>query len=341
MPDPSLRPVGRWLALWSAMLVCLVVIGGITRLTESGLSITEWKPVTGVIPPLSHEAWEAEFARYQQIPEYQLHAGTMTLGDFQRIYFWEYLHRLWARLLGLAFALPFAWFVARRQVQGPLARRLGLLLVLLAAQGALGWYMVRSGLVDRTDVSQYRLAAHLGLALVLYAAAVWQAADLLVGRAVTPAPRSAVRWTTALVALIAVTITAGAFVAGLDAGRAWNTFPGMGGAFVPPGYTAMEPLWRNWSENPAAVQFHHRWLGIATWVAAVGLWVGLAQMKEVPSRARRWAVVTAAIATAQAGLGIATLLLAAPVPLAALHQFGAVMLLTGALLTLQAVRPQG
>jgi cytochrome c oxidase assembly protein subunit 15 len=341
MPDPKLRPVGRWLALWAAMLVCLVVIGGVTRLTESGLSITEWKPVTGVIPPLSHGAWEAEFARYQQIPEYQLHAGTMTLGDFQRIYFWEYLHRLWARLLGLAFALPLAWFVARRQVQGPLARRLGGLLVLLGAQGALGWYMVRSGLVDRTDVSQYRLAAHLGLALLLYAAAVWLAADLLVGRAESPAPRRAVRWATTMVALIAVTITAGAFVAGLDAGRAWNTFPGMGGAFVPPGYGQMTPLWRNWFENPAAVQFHHRWLGIVTFLSAVGLWAGLARTEGVAPRARRWGAATAAMATAQAGLGIATLLLAVPIPLAALHQFGAVMLLTGALLTLQAVRPQG
>ena len=341
MPDPTLRPVGRWLALWAAMLVCLVVIGGVTRLTESGLSITEWKPVTGVIPPLSHEAWEAEFARYQQIPEYQLHAGTMTLGDFQRIYFWEYLHRLWARLLGLAFALPLAWFVVRGRVRGPLARRLGMLLVLLGAQGALGWYMVRSGLVDRTDVSQYRLAAHLGLALVLYAAAVWLAADLLVGRTESPPPRRAVRWATAMVALIAVTITAGAFVAGLDAGHAWNTFPGMGGGFVPPGYGRMEPFWRNWFEDPAAVQFHHRWLGIVTFLAAVALWAGLARAEGVAPRARRWGATTAAIATIQAGLGIGTLLLAVPIPLAALHQFGAVMLLTGALLTLQAVRPQG
>lgn len=341
MPDPTLRPVGRWLALWAAMLVCLVVIGGVTRLTESGLSITEWKPVTGVIPPLTHEAWEAEFARYQQIPEYQLHAGTMTLGDFQRIYFWEYLHRLWARLLGLAFALPLAWFGVQGRVRGALARRLGVLLVLLGAQGALGWYMVRSGLVDRTDVSQYRLAAHLGLALVLYAAAVWLAADLLVGRAESPAPPRAVRWATAMVALIAVTIIAGAFVAGLDAGRAWNTFPAMGGAFVPPGYGQMAPLWRNWFENPAAVQFHHRWLGIVTFLSALGLWIGLARVEGVAPRARRWGASTAAVASAQAGLGIATLLLAVPIPLAAVHQFGAVMLLTGALLTLQALRPQG
>ncbi len=341
MPDPSLRPVGRWLAIWSAMLVLLVIIGGVTRLTESGLSITEWKPVTGVVPPLTHEAWEGEFQRYQQIPEYQLHAGTMTLGAFQRIYFWEYLHRLWARLLGAAFAFPLIWFVVRRQVRGALARRLATLLVLLGAQGALGWYMVSSGLVDRTDVSQYRLAAHLGLALLLYAAAVWTSAELLVGPPEGKVPRGAVRGATAFVGLAFLTIIAGAFVAGLDAGRAWNTFPLMGGTVVPMGYGQLEPAWRNIFENPAAVQFHHRVLGISTLVAALLLWRAFARNPEVPVRARRWAARTAGIALLQAALGIGTLLLAVPIPLAAVHQFGAVMLLTGALLTPQAARPQG
>lgn len=323
------------------MLVALVVIGGVTRLTESGLSITEWKPVSGVVPPLTHEAWEAEFARYRQIPEYQLQGAAMTLGDFQRIYFWEYLHRLWARLLGLAFAIPLAWFVIRGEVRGRLARQLGMLLLLLGAQGALGWYMVRSGLVDRVDVSQYRLAAHLGLALIIYAWALWLAAGIL---APAPAPavaRGAGRWSSALTAYVFLTIIAGAFVAGLDAGHAWNTFPLMGGSFVPGGYGQLTPGWVNAFENPAAVQFHHRWLGISAVLGAIAFWAMLRRRTEVPLRARRLAGGTALVAVAQALLGISTLLLVVPVPLAALHQFGAVMLLTCSVLTLQALRPQG
>jgi cytochrome c oxidase assembly protein subunit 15 len=339
--DSSLRPVGRWLALWCAMLVALVVIGGVTRLTESGLSITEWKPVTGIVPPLTHEAWEAEFARYQQIPEYRLQGSSMTLGDFQRIYFWEYLHRLWARLLGVAFALPLAWFIIRGQVRGRLAGQLGALLLLLGAQGALGWYMVRSGLVDRVDVSQYRLAAHLGLALVIYGWALWLAARILAPTGHPLATRASLRWSAGLTAFVFLTIIAGAFVAGLDAGHAWNTFPLMGGSFLPGGYGQLTPAWLNAFENPAAVQFHHRWLGIGAVLGAVAFWAWLRGDAHATPRARRLAGGTALVAVGQALLGISTLLLAVPIPLAAAHQFGAVMLLTFAVLTLQALRPQG
>jgi cytochrome c oxidase assembly protein subunit 15 len=340
------RTIGLWLALWAAMVLLTVVIGGITRLTESGLSITEWKPVSGVLPPLSATDWEAEFSRYRQIPEYQVHNTGMTLAGFKQIYLVEYVHRLWARLVGLAFAVPFLVFSARRMLDGPLARRLGLLLVLLALQGAMGWYMVKSGLTLRTDVSQYRLAAHLGLALVIYVITVWTAADLLsggqsasrsVGTPVRPSdPPTAwggLRWVAAgFAAYVFITILSGAFVAGLDAGKTWNTFPLMGGSVVPPGYGALSPWYLNLFENPAAVQFHHRLLGVGVLFGAFALWA--AGRRSAPASAQRPLAALALLAMAQAGLGVATLLLRVPIPIAALHQAGAVLVLTAAVLAL-------
>lgn len=322
------------------MLVGLIVIGGITRLTESGLSITEWRPVTGVLPPLTHAAWETEFAKYQQIPEYRVLNAGMSLGEFQRIYFWEYLHRLWARLLGLSFALPFAWFVVKRQVDAALARRLLLILVLVSAQGALGWYMVRSGLVDRVDVSQYRLAAHLGLAFLIYALALWTSSDILAppgGRGDRRVARSAAWYA----GFICLTILAGAFVAGLDAGRSWNTFPLMGGRLIPAGYGQLAPGWRNLFENPATAQFHHRWLGILAVVGAVALWNATRRSPALGARERVIAGWLAGSAGVQALVGISTLLLSVPIAVAALHQLGAVILFTLALLLHHAVRPAG
>jgi heme a synthase len=322
------------------MLVALVVIGGITRLTESGLSITEWKPVTGILPPLSREAWEEEFMRYRQIPEYRTLDAGMTLGDFQRIYFWEYLHRLWARLLGLAFAAPFLWFVVKGEARGALARRLLLILVLVGAQGALGWFMVRSGLVDRVDVSQYRLAAHLGLALVIYALALWTAAGILIPND-GAGDRKVGHLAATYAGYVFLTILAGAFVAGLDAGRGWNTFPLMEGSFLPAGYGQLTPGWRNLFENPAAVQFHHRWLGVAAVGGAMALWIMVRRSATASARTRVFAGWLAGMAGLQALLGISTLVLAVPVPVAALHQLGAVILLTLALLVAHACRPSG
>jgi cytochrome c oxidase assembly protein subunit 15 len=335
MQSASLRPVGLWLAAWAAMVLLTVVIGGITRLTESGLSITEWRPVSGTLPPLSAADWEAEFSRYRQIPEYRLHNADMTLAGFKRIYLVEYVHRLWARLVGLAFAVPFLVLVATRMVSGPLARRLALLLVLLALQGAMGWYMVQSGLTVRTDVSQYRLAAHLGLALVIYVITVWTAADLLgVGQAdgrTAGQAESALRRVVAGFAFyVFLTILSGAFVAGLDAGKTWNTFPLMGGRFIPPGYGALTPWYLNLFENPAAVQFHHRMLGLSVLLGSLVLWrMG---RRIAPFASRRALGALALLALAQAGLGVATLLLAVPIPIAALHQAGAVLVLTAAVL---------
>ncbi|HWA40624.1 MAG TPA: COX15/CtaA family protein [Gemmatimonadales bacterium] len=336
-PTPN-RPVALWLYAWCALLVGLVVIGGITRLTESGLSITEWKPVTGILPPLTHAAWEEEFAKYRQIPEYREKNAGMTLPQFQRIFFWEYLHRLWARLLGLAFALPLAWFIVTKRVDRRLAGRLGLILLLVGAQGALGWYMVASGLVDRVDVSQYRLAAHLGLALLIYALALWTGAGLWRSPGTAGDPRVA-RPAAFFAAYVFLTIVAGAFVAGLDAGRAWNTFPLMGGSFVPAGYGQLLPAWRNAFDNPAAVQFHHRWLGIGAGLGALAL--AFWSRRSPAEKVRHWAWVVAGAAGLQVALGLLTLLLMVPIPVAALHQLGAVILLTSALLLAHASRAQG
>jgi cytochrome c oxidase assembly protein subunit 15 len=344
METPSLsanRRVGRWLALWAASVLLLVLIGGATRLTESGLSITEWRPVTGVVPPLDRAAWEAEFARYRQIPEYQRLNRGMSLDQFQVIYLWEFTHRLWARLVGLAFALPFLFFLWRKELAGALARRLGALLVLLGLQGAMGWYMVQSGLTQRTDVSQYRLAAHLALALVIYGAAVWTAAELLGfgngprggGAVANVGPRRLRRLSAGFVAFVFLTIISGAFVAGLDAGRAWNTFPLMGGAVVPPGYSALSPWYLNLFENAAAVQFHHRLLGMATALGAVLLWRA-SRREALAQRGRTAYAALPLVALLQMGLGVLTLRLGVPVPVAVLHQLGAVLLLTAALLAL-------
>ncbi len=338
MPPESRRRIGTWLALWAAMVLLLVLIGGATRLTESGLSITEWKPVTGVLPPLDRAAWESEFTRYQQIPEYQQLNVGMSLAEFQVIYLWEFSHRLWARLVGLALALPLAFFLWRRDVRGPLAWRIGGILLLTGLQGAMGWYMVKSGLTVRTDVSQYRLAAHLALALVVYALAVWTSAELLgAGRreaALDPQADARLRRRTAWFAgLVSFTIISGAFVAGLDAGRAWNTFPYMGGQLVPPGYGALSPWYLNAFENIAAVQFHHRVLGLTVALLSVLLWRS-SKGVALPDGARRWFAALAIIAAVQVGLGITTLLLRVPVSAGVLHQLGAVLVLTAALLAL-------
>jgi heme a synthase len=326
----SPRPVAIWLLICCAMIVAMVIIGGVTRLTESGLSITEWKPVAGALPPLSDSEWQTEFEKYQQIPEYRERNADMTLADYKAIFWWEYVHRLWGRLIGAAFLLPFLAFVALGQVRGALAWRLGGIFVLGGLQGALGWYMVQSGLADRVDVSPYRLTAHLGLALLIYAATLWTALDLL--RPPT-AGRIADRRALALAGFVFLTMMSGGFVAGNDAGLIYNTFPLMDGQLVAPGYLDNDPWWTNFFENPAAVQFDHRVLGISTVVLTLFYW----------ARARYHAIgstvhAVPAAALLQAALGISTLLLVVPIPLAALHQAGAVTLFTVALLAAQAGR---
>ena len=336
-PDAD-RPIALWLLLCCAMIFAMVVIGGITRLTESGLSITEWQPVTGVLPPLGAAQWQAEFDKYKAIPQYRAIHAEMTLADFKFIFFWEYLHRLWGRLIGVAFAVPFLYFLLRGRIDWRLAPRLAGLLVLGGLQGVLGWYMVKSGLADRIEVSQYRLAAHLIAAVIIYIAILWVALDLLAPPTALRDPRRhRLRRGAALVLLMAlVTMAAGAFVAGLRAGYIYNTFPLMGGGWVPGEYGELAPWYRNWFENPAAAQFDHRLLAESTWLAVLLLWA-FGRRAAAAHRARLALDALLLAASLQAALGIATLLLVVPLPLAVAHQAGAMLLVTAAVVTLHAL----
>jgi heme a synthase len=279
------RAVGIWLLICCAILFALVMVGGATRLTGSGLSIVDWRPVTGVVPPLSEQAWLAELDRYRQSPEYQLVNRGMSLGEFKAIYWWEWGHRFLARLLGLGFALPLAWFWLRRRVPQSLKLPLLGILALGALQGWLGWFMVQSGLVDVPRVSPYRLAAHLGLALVIYAAMFWLALKCLWPPRAAPPRAPGRRGAGAVLALLVVTIVSGAFVAGLRAGYLYNTFPLMGGYWLPPGLFHLEPAWLNFFENPVTAQFTHRVLGVSTLALARGGRRG--RRRPAPPRAGR------------------------------------------------------
>ena len=336
------RAIAYWLFFCAAMVLLIVVIGGVTRLTESGLSITEWNPVSGVIPPLNDADWQAEFAKYQTTTEYQQLNRGMTLDEFRTIFFWEYLHRLWGRLVGAVFAIPFFYFLLRGVLEKSLRDRLWLILILIALQGALGWFMVQSGLSGRTDVSQYRLAAHLSLALFIYALMIWTALDVALSESrdsvspfllstTGPLVRSRLVF---VVVMICVTIVSGAFVAGLNAGRIYNTFPLMGGYLVPPSYLQLEPWYLNLFENAVAVQFNHRVMAIATFCVVVWFWFWSRRF-ELPRMQRLGINWLAVIAVCQLSLGITTLLSGAPVSLAAAHQTFAVLLLTAGVVTLR------
>ncbi len=326
----GLRPVAAWLFFCCGLIFLMVVVGGITRLTLSGLSITEWKPVIGIVPPLSAADWATEFAKYQQIPEYRAIHFAMSLDEFKSIYYWEYTHRLLGRLIGVAFAVPFLWFLARRQLPRRLAPPLAGILLLGFLQGALGWYMVESGLADRVEVSQYRLVGHLALALAIYAAILWTALGLVRG---SQSPHASPGWrraSEAVLVLVALTILAGGLVAGTRAGLTYNTFPLMDGRLVPAGYAQLRPFYLNLFENIAAVQFDHRVLAIATAIAIIVLWAaGVRSRLSKPARVALHALLAAA--ALQLALGISTLTLAVPIPLAAAHQAGAVLLLTAAI----------
>jgi len=307
----------------------MVSIGGITRLTGSGLSIVEWRPLIGFLPPLSEAEWARVFSLYQTFPQYQEVNAGMTLADFKSIFWWEYIHRLWGRLIGVVFFLPFLWFLLRRYIGWALAPRLVLLFILGGAQGVLGWYMVQSGLVDIPEVSQYRLAAHLVLALVLYAALLWIGLQLRYPETETTPDRRlagirALAITTAT--LVTITILSGAFVAGTDAGFVFNTFPLMEGRLVPDGYLP-RPRFASAFEDIATIQFNHRVLAIVSLVAAIATWWRSRWIVLVP-RARRVANGLLVMVCLQVAFGISTLVLVVPVPLAAAHQTGAVILLT-------------
>jgi cytochrome c oxidase assembly protein subunit 15 len=327
------RPIAYWLLICCAMVFAMVVIGGITRLTHSGLSIVEWDPIMGAIPPLSHAEWQTLFERYQQTPQYLLENHGMSLAEFKSIFWWEYVHRLWGRTIGVVFLLPLLYFVLRGRIERKLVPRLFVLFLLGGLQGALGWFMVESGLVARTSVSQYRLAAHLAAALVIYAYMLWLALDLLLPRLRTRRAPAAARGfgrARALCGWIFLVMVSGAFVAGLHAGLVYNTFPLMDGRLVPAGLFDQVPLLANFFENVITVQFDHRLLAESTVALVILFWLSTRRL-ELEPRPRLALGLLLAMVFVQLGLGIATLLLVVPIPLAATHQAGALTLFTLAL----------
>ena len=304
-----------WLLGLAGLVFAMVSIGGITRLTESGLSMVEWRVLMGVLPPLHAGEWARVFALYQQSPEYQHINQGMTLSAFQWIFFWEYLHRLMGRLVGIAYAVPLCYFYWQGRIPRAFLPRFVLLLVLGASQGIIGWWMVKSGLVDAPQVAPYRLAIHLGLALVILGMLVWTLADLHRGRAKLPPLNASIT-----IAILAITILAGALVAGLNGGLIYNEYPRMGGNFIPSEYGFYG--WGDSFENPASAQFHHRWLGALSLCAVLWLWH---QTKG------RSANIMLVLVIAQFLLGITTLLYQVPLVLGVLHQAGAALLLISVL----------
>ena len=339
------RTIAYWLLAVSALVFCMVVLGGVTRLTESGLSIVEWQPLIGAIPPLSEADWSVLFAKYQLTPEYQVINRGMSLDGFKQIFWLEYFHRLLGRLIGVAFLLPFAYFLMRDRIRRGLGPKLAAMFVLGGLQGVLGWYMVKSGLVDRPDVSAYRLAAHLVLATAIYLYMIWVALDLLHPRGPSArhgkGHRIARVYAPALLGLAVVTLIAGALVAGNDAGFAYNTFPLMDGRLVPVDLFIYEPAWRNFFESVPLVQLNHRLLAYLTVLGALGLFIasGAYGTRSGLSReARRVISLGLGVALGQFVLGLSTLLLYVPIPLAAAHQAGALLLLTTLIWASHAVR---
>ena len=334
------RAVGRWLLAVAAMVWAMVALGGATRLSGSGLSIMEWAPIMGAVPPLSDAEWQRLYDLYRTIPQYALVNQGFGMEGFKRIFWLEWAHRFWGRAIGLVYAAGLVWFWARGRVPAGLKPRLLLLLFLGGMQGAVGWFMVASGFeADRTAVSPWRLVAHLGLALALYAALLWTALGLLVRReeplpGALPACRSVRRQVRAAAWLLAAAMLAGGFTAGIRAGLDYNTFPLMDGRLVPEGYWRLEPAWLNLAENVAAVQFNHRLLATLAGLAAFG--AALAAWRRLPDGpARRACLGLGAAVALQYALGVATLLLAVPAWLGTLHQANAVLVLTAALLALR------
>jgi heme a synthase len=324
--DPkSARRIAIWLFFMCGLIAAMVIVGGATRLTDSGLSIVEWRPVTGAIPPMNEADWLSEFEKYKTIPEYEEVNFGMSLHEFKEIYWWEWGHRFLGRVIGFAFLLPLIFFAVTRQLTRSLAVKLGGLFILGGMQGALGWWMVSSGLADRIDVSQYRLAAHLSLAVLLFGAMLWLGLDLWPQRKIDVSKNFRLG-AVALACGVFAQMVLGAFVAGLRAGRTFNTWPLMDGKFFPDGYLRENPTFHDLFETMAAVQFNHR---IGAYLLAAGaLWFYLAARKQgYEPRAR---IVLIAVG-AQIVLGVWTILAATPVSLGLLHQAGALAVFAAAL----------
>ncbi|THV05443.1 COX15-CtaA-domain-containing protein [Dendrothele bispora CBS 962.96] len=379
LPILPSKAVGIWLMVSSSLVFAIIVVGGVTRLTESGLSITEWKPITGVIPPLTEREWEEEFTKYKATPEFKLLNHSIGLDDFKRIFYMEWGHRVLGRLIGVVFVGPLAYFAVKKRISKSLAAKLGGLGLLIGAQGALGWYMVKSGLDDKLTetpgavprVSQYRLAAHLGMAFLLYAGMFgtglatikeWKFASggnwmgisqSAFSEALNKLPvRTFKARAWALTALVFLTALSGAFVAGLDAGLLYNEFPLMGGRLAPPRDELISPayaqkadgsdkLWRNIFENPTTVQFDHRVLAITTYLGTTLLFLRSRSLRTMLPMTARATTVAFAMVNVQLALGISTLLYLVPVPLAAAHQAGSVAVLSAMIHVLLTLRRPG
>ena len=326
--QPDTRAVRVWLAVVAGLVFAMIIVGGATRLTDSGLSITEWQPLLGAIPPLSDADWQAAFAKYKTIPEYAIVNKGMSLDAFKVIFWWEWAHRFLGRFIGIVFAVPFVWFWARGAFPLGLAPKLAGVLALGAVQGGVGWYMVSSGLSERIDVSQYRLALHLSIAFLILGAVVWLILDLSPDRrearlqTVGSADRT---WATVLAVLVFSQVAIGGFVAGLKAGRAFNTWPSMDGKFIPDGFLRLEPWYLNLTENMATVQFNHRMAACV--IVALAVWHAMRVVRTADDeRVVVSAMLLAGGCLAQMGLGIWTVLAAVPIELGIAHQgFAAVV----------------
>ncbi len=330
------RAVAYWLLICCGLVFAMVVLGGFTRLTGSGLSMVDWRPLMGWLPPMTDAEWQRVFEMYQQSPEFLKVNSDFGVEEFKGIFWLEFLHRLLGRTIGIVFIVPFIWFMVKGYIRKPEWPKYFLMFVLGGMQGVLGWYMVKSGLVDVPAVSQYRLTAHLVAAFIIYAYMFWVALSRLYPASGTD--RHA--WygkTFALTTLISITVISGGFVAGLKAGKIYNTFPMMGDYWLPPGLMALEPFWRNFFDNMTTVQFDHRILAITTLIAITVFW-WKARAADLPPRSRK--AVNALLHTGllQVALGIATLLLAVPVFLGAMHQAVAMVLFTVALYLLHSLR---
>ncbi len=329
-PDNHQKAIAIWLFICCASIFAMVILGGVTRLTGSGLSMVEWEPLMGILPPLDHAQWQETFLLYQQFPEYKLHNYSMNLEEFKSIFWFEYSHRLLGRMIGFIFIVPLLYFIMTGKIRKSLIPKLIGMFILGGLQGLMGWYMVKSGLVQDPHVSQYRLTAHLALAFIVYAYIFWVALDLFFSdqdRIRKTATNGLKQFSLLLTLLIFITVLSGGFVAGLKAGYAFNTFPLMGGRLVPESIFALSPVWKNFFENIATVQFDHRVMATLLFIIIPLFWLN-AIRQDIPARVRTGAHLLLAMLGIQVTLGISTLLLHVPIPLAAAHQGGALTLFT-------------
>jgi cytochrome c oxidase assembly protein subunit 15 len=318
------NPVRLWIFTCCGMIFVMALLGAITRLTQSGLSIVTWDPIIGILPPLSDAEWHKAFDAYKTIPQYQIFNRGMTLEEFKGIFFWEWVHRLWGRMISLVLALPLIYFAATKRLSRALFFKLFGILVLGGLQGFIGWFMVQSGLETRTSVSPYRLALHLSLALLLYALLLWVGLNEG-GKKSSPRAKPDAHGLSAL-ALLCITILWGAFVAGLHAGEAYNTWPLMEGQLLPDAAWTLEPAWINAFENLALVQFIHRWVGPTTMIVLLS-WV-VRRWKTTNATSQKWLQALGVMSVVQVMLGLSTLLTHVNIPIAVTHQAGAMALLT-------------